>query len=172
MHESVRDTAMTGVPDLADMLELLADAFDQRPLAQQQFVPEGQQFIPPIAFQFRDELDPGSPELLKQFLANITAVTEQFAPESLSQIRYRHPIIHITGCETQGEQVPLVMDDEVQLEAVEPTHAVFASLGIVSKHVMVVDAAIMADRQRLRRNHTDQNIRLPCPGQGSSIGLV
>src|SRR3954466_11469204 len=100
MHESVGNTAMTGVPDWADVLELLADAFHQFPLAQQQFVPERQQFILPLAFAFRAEWDPGSPSLLEQFLANRAAIAEPFAPESLGEIRHGHPIIHLTGRET------------------------------------------------------------------------
>jgi hypothetical protein len=38
------------------------------------------------------------------------------------------------------------MDDEVQLTAIAPAPAAFAALGIISKHRMMVEAAVVTDR--------------------------
>ncbi len=56
MNESIGDTAMTCMGDLAHMLELLADRFNQRPLAQQQFVPQRHELVFHVAFELGNQL--------------------------------------------------------------------------------------------------------------------
>jgi hypothetical protein len=54
--------AMPRVLDLAAVLELINDGFDNRPLAQEQFVGEAEQAVAHVAALFGDEVDTGTDE--------------------------------------------------------------------------------------------------------------
>ena len=57
------------------------------------------------------------------------------------------PIIDVAGGETIGQYLALIVDDQVQLEAVKPAHRGLATSGSTSKHPMLMDAGIVADRK-------------------------
>ena len=56
---------MPGMLDLADMLELFADAFDQRSFSQQEFIDDRQQFIFHVALELGNQLYAFAPEFIK-----------------------------------------------------------------------------------------------------------
>ena len=56
---------MSGVFDLADVLQLIVDTFNQGSFAEQQFVPQGHEFIFHIPLPFGNELQAFRPQLLE-----------------------------------------------------------------------------------------------------------
>jgi hypothetical protein len=76
-QEIVRAT-MAGALDLADVLELVVDALDERPLAKQQFVGVGAPPFAHVLAHFGDQPQPmGREELFGERLGDIVAVAEE-----------------------------------------------------------------------------------------------
>ena len=57
-------------------------------------------------------------------------------------------VIDVTGSQIGGQQVTTVIDDQVQLEAVEPAHRGLAPRRQTGKHLMAGDAPVVADGDR------------------------
>ena len=56
-------------------------------------------------------------------------------------------VIDVAGREHDGNKIALVIDDQMQLEAVEPPHRCFAALGDASERLVSVNASVVADFQ-------------------------
>ena len=141
---------MPGVLDLLDVLDLVVDGFDDGPLAQQQLIHERHQFVVHVLANLGDQLQAPLPELVKQSMGNVAAIADQLAGQTPSQLRYRFAIIRVAGGDPEGEQFALVVDDQVELETVEPAHRGFAAPGDVLEDFVAVNAALVADHQRSR----------------------
>ena len=57
-------------------------------------------------------------------------------------------VIDVAGCEHDRDQITLMIDDQMQLQAVEPPHRRFAALGDALERLVVVDAVVAADPRR------------------------
>src|SRR5215472_14901078 len=77
----------------------------------------------------------------------IAFIPDQFAKQALGQVRNRTAIIHSGGSQTAGEDLALVVDHQMEFEAVEPIHRVLPALGQPGSVAMVLDAAVMTDDQ-------------------------
>src|SRR4051794_23578031 len=148
MDKSVVHAAMTGVSDLTNVFQLLSDTFHQPAFVQEQFVPERQQLVFPVALPLGNPLYPRLRQAFEPFLAEIATIPEQLAPEPCGEIWPGDAIIHITGREAESQQGPFIVHNEVQLEAIEPTHAALSALCRASKYLMTIDAPIVTDGQR------------------------
>jgi hypothetical protein len=82
-HE-VGNAAMAGMGNLRNILEWVVDGFNQRPLAQHEFVEQGDEAILHILAQRRDELEVVGKELFKEWLRKIAFVAEELAPQPLA----------------------------------------------------------------------------------------
>ena len=69
----------------------------------------------------------GDQQLLGEWLREITFVSKEFAHEACGELGHGMPIIDVARGETKGQQFALIIDDQVQLEAVEPADRGFAS---------------------------------------------
>jgi hypothetical protein len=58
------------------------------------------------------------------------------------------PIIDIAWGEAKGQEFTLIVDNQVQLEAVEPAHGSLATGGAPGKDAVLVDAGIVTDGKR------------------------
>lgn len=76
IDEKIGDTAMAGMRDLRDILQLVIDGFDDRPLAQQQFLFQFHQPIFPILPNRYDAFQSTVIQFLKQFLGNVAFITK------------------------------------------------------------------------------------------------
>ena len=62
----------------------------------------------------------GHQELLGEWLREIALVSKEFAHEAFGQFGNRVPIIDVAWGEAKGQQLALVIADQMQLEAEEP----------------------------------------------------
>ena len=89
---------MTGVFNLADVLELVVDGFDEGTLAQQQFIGQGEQLVLHPLAQLGNQLQVLFSQGLEELLGEIAPVPEEFAGESFGQAGYWLTVIDVTGC--------------------------------------------------------------------------
>ena len=54
-------------------------------------------------------------------MGNIASIPKELAKESLGHLRYGQTVIHISWCEANPKQFTVIIDDQVQLKAKEPT---------------------------------------------------
>jgi len=156
MHQEVERTAMTGVLDLANVLELIIDALDNRPFAQQQFVGQRQEHIAHILAQLGDEMKSlQDQEVFGQCLGDIAFIAEKLAKEATYQAGNRLTVVGVARSETEGQQLAPVVHDQMEFEAVKPTHRGFAAARVGAKDPMLVDARGMADGERGRVDEAD-----------------
>ena len=90
----------------------------------------------------------GDQQLLGQGLGEIAFVAKEFAHQSCGQFGNGMPIIDVAWRQAKGQQLTLIIDHQVQLEAVEPADGGLATCGAAGKHPMLVDAGIVADGKR------------------------
>ena len=79
----IERTAMTGMLNLRDVLELVVNGFDDGTSAEQQLVTEGHQAVFHVGFELSDELYTVLKELLKGGLGEIAFVAKQLAEQAL-----------------------------------------------------------------------------------------
>ena len=121
-------TAVPSVFHLAPIFQLIVDALDQRPLTEQELIDHRHEFVVPVALEFGEQLQTVCPQLLEPFLADVATIAEPFAPEWADQLGDGTAILDLSRCECEAEPFTLLVDDQMQLEALEPTHAAFATL--------------------------------------------
>lgn len=165
MHHEIVGTAMARMLNLADILELIVDRFDQRPFAQEQLISQIQDLAVHVLTQLGDQMHPVlHQELLSQGLGDVAFVAKEFAEEAANQAGNRPTVIDVPGCQAKGQQLTPVIDHQVELEAIEPAHRGFAPTGIHTKDPMLLDTGIAADRQRGGIDETDA-------GAGAELGV-
>ena len=71
-------------------------------------------------------------------------------PTDVAHLWHRFAVIYIARRELKSQQFTLVIDNQMELEAIEPAHTALASCGHISKDPMPADALVVADRQRGR----------------------
>lgn len=81
VHLEVVEAAMACRLDLADILELVVDALDDRPLAQQQLIGVGQDPLAHVLAHFGDQQDAlCREELLGECLGDVAAIAKELVP--------------------------------------------------------------------------------------------
>ena len=71
---------------------------------------------------FGDKIKPHLRQRFCQFSGQITLVPRGQALEAFEELWGGSAIIGVAGRQTEGHQFPLMVDDDMQLEAIEPTH--------------------------------------------------
>ncbi len=113
--------AMLCMLDLADILERVIDALDDGALAQQQLVRVGEESLPHVLAHRGDKPNARlNQQLLGQGLGNVATITKEFAKEAADQAGNGTAVIDIARCQTESWQFASIIDNQVQLEAVEP----------------------------------------------------
>ena len=105
--------------------------------------------------QSGDELEPLFKEQLCERSGNVAAIPKQLALQVFDQVRHRSAIIHIAWGQAASQQFPSVIDGQMQLKAVKPSHAGLATPGIGGKDAMQADPFGITDFQRSRVNEAD-----------------
>lgn len=111
MRHEIGCTAMTGVLDLALILENVIDRLNERALAQQDFVEQIHQLVLHVLFDFGDQLKTVFPELLEQRLRNVPFVAKQFAGQGLGHLGDGSAVIDVARRQFHGEQLTPIIDD-------------------------------------------------------------
>ncbi len=162
MHKEVVRAAVTGVLDLADVLELIVDGLDERALAQQKLVGEVHEHTTHILAQFGDEAQAlREEELLGEWLRDLALVAKELAKETADQAGHWTPIIGVARGEAEGQQLATIVDDEMELEAVEPAHRGLGASRVDPKDAMLLDARRVADDERGRVDEANPGTRAP-----------
>ncbi len=138
---------MTGMLDLGLVLQLVVNGFNDVPFTQQQFIQQRQQAVLHPGSQAGDELQSLLPHLLEQGLGNVAFVAEQLAKQPSCQFGYRFAIIDIPRCEREGQHLPDLTDDQMELEAIEPTERTLPPCRQALEDFVSRDPSIGADPQ-------------------------
>jgi hypothetical protein len=169
VDQEVDWATMAGMLDLADVFELIIDGLDDRPLAQEGFVRQREQAVVHLLAQFGDEMKPlGDQELLGERLGKVAFVCKEVAEELLDQLGNGSSIINVARRQAKGQQLSLVIDDQVQLEAIKPADRVLAACRPSGKHPMLVNAGVVADG---KRSGVDQADPAAAAQLGVEVGL-
>jgi hypothetical protein len=93
-----------------------------------------------VLFDLGDQLYPIMEERIEQSFAQIALVAEQFAKDALCHtLNYLNvTVVHIAFAKVEGQQFPLFVDDQMELEPIEPTHGTFAALGQAFEDLVVM----------------------------------
>ena len=138
IDQKVDRAAMAGMLDLADVFELVIDGLDDGSFAQEELIGPLEQAVVHLFAQFRDEVQSvGHQQLLGQRLGEIAFIAKEFAHQTCGELGNRMPIIDVARCEAKGQQLALVVDDQVQLEAVKPADRGLATSGSTGKDPML-----------------------------------
>ena len=87
------------------------------------------------------------PQDVEQLRGNVAAIADRLAGQALGQLRYRFAVVDVARRDAEGQEFAPVIDDQVQLEAVEPAHGGFAPAGHLLEHLVAVNAAVVARHQ-------------------------
>jgi hypothetical protein len=146
IDQEVDGTAMARMLDLAAIFELIRDGLDDGAFAQEELVRPLEQAVVHLLTQLGDEVQPvGDQQLLGQRLGEIAFIPKELAHETSGQLGNRVPIIDVARGEAKGQQVALIIDDQVQLETEEPADGGLATSSAGSLDPMLVDASVMTD---------------------------
>jgi hypothetical protein len=133
---------------LRDVFELISDGLNDGSFAEKEFIRPVEQTVVHLFAQLGDEVQPlGHQELLSQRQGEIAFGAFEFADEPCDQFGNGTPIIDIAWGQAKGQQLALIIDDQVQLEAKEPADRGLATCGAPFKHAMLVDACIVANSE-------------------------
>jgi len=170
VNEEIAGAAVAGVLDLRDVLELVNDRLEGRPLAQQEPIGELEELLAHVLAQFRDEPQPlGEQEAFGKRSPDIALVAKAFAEETPRQAGQRPSVVGIAGSEAQREQFATVVDDQMRVAAVHPPHRRLAAPGVEGKDAMLLDARGMAHAERGGVDTADPRtlpqLRVPVNGQ-------
>ena len=128
------------------VLEQLVYAFDDVPLAEHDFVPHRHQLVLHVGPQPVHEVYALVEERLEEFSLDIPPVGKYFPVEVLGE-NAPHPlvpVVHVRPCEAERYDLPGVVAQQVQLEAVAPSHRAFPILGKPGEHLVEVPPNVVA----------------------------
>lgn len=155
MHQEVGWTAVTGVLDLAHILELVVDRLDERSLAQQNLLLPIHELIGHVFPYMGDQFQATSIKFIEEVLADIAFVAKEFAPQIRRHCFDRRTVIDVAGREGEGQQFAAFVDDQVELEAEEPTHGGPADGSDAVEDAMAMGPFVGADFQWRRVDEAD-----------------
>ena len=135
--------------DLANVLQLLIDGLDDRPLPEQQLVMQTHQRVLHVPLEPGDQVYAVHEESLEEILTDVSPIGEQLAKQLFREafVFQRSAVVDIARGQLPLHDLALVVDDQVQLESVEPAHRALAQ-GRQSPHRPVRSPTFdMADGQ-------------------------
>jgi len=141
---------MPGMLCLGNIFQLVVDGLYDRSFAEQYPVPHGHQNILHVVPDARYQVQAVVKEHIGQFLRYISFVGIQAPYYFLEEIVLldRGPIVHICLCDNKIKEFPLVIDHDMELETMEPSHGGSARGGDILEHPIVLYPFIVADPQR------------------------
>jgi hypothetical protein len=143
----VDQTAVPGVFNRLDVLELVVDGFDDGPLASQHRIDKRHEFVAHVLADFRDELQSLLPEFQKESLGHVAPIPNEFTRQAVGQGRDGLTVVNIAWGQAKGPSRPPVVDHQMQLEPVEPAHGGLAAPRDLLEYLVTVDAAVVTDDQ-------------------------
>ena len=137
---------MPGVLYLSDVPQLVVDGLYDGPLSQQDLVLRAHEHVPHVVAHACDELYAVDEQQLEKGPADISPVSAEFALDALqiAPVPQRLAVVGVAGGYHEVEYLAAVVDDQVQLEAVEPAHGAPALLRKAGESAVGVRALYVA----------------------------
>ena len=137
--------------NLADVLQFIVNSLYDRPFPEEYFVMEIHQRVLHVPFQLCHQVYIIDEEHFEEVLADIASVGEEFPEESLGElpVLQRFPVIDVSRGELPLDDLPLVVDDQMQFESIEPAHRALP-FGRPSLHglVLLLPLDVTGDNRR------------------------
>ncbi len=137
--------------NLADVLQFIVNSLYDRPFPEEYFVMEIHQRVLHIPFQLCHQVYVIDEEHFEEVLADIPSVGDEFPEESLGElpVLQRFPVIDVSRGELPLDDLPLVVDDQMQFESIEPAHRALP-FGRPSLHglVLLLPLDVAGDNRR------------------------
>ena len=132
--------------DVRLVLEQFVDAFDDIPFPEHDFVPQGHEPVLHIGLETVYEVYSLVEECLEEFLLDITPVGEHLPVEELGEDAPHPsvPVVHVRPCQAEGYDLAGIIAQQVQLEAVAPSHRAFPVSGQSREHLVHVPPDVVA----------------------------
>ena len=124
VDNEVVERAMPGVLYLSDVLQLVVDGLYDGPLSQQDLVFRAHEHVPHVVAHACDELYAVDEQQLEKGPADISPISAEFALDVLqiAPVPQRLAVVGVARGNHEVEYLAAVVDDQVQLETVEPAH--------------------------------------------------
>ena len=123
------------------------DGFDEEALTSQDFFIDRHEVIFHALSDTGDQLESALIEALEQFGRDIAFVGTQQSFQIGGHGIGGSAVIDVAACDLCRHKLSFVVYDDVQLEAVEPSHAAFAALGHAVKHAVTLNTPVVTYRQ-------------------------
>lgn len=151
------DGPVSGVLDLRDILQLIVDGLDQSPLAQEDFVRDCHKLALHVALKLCYQLDAVHEKSGEEVPADASLVSDQLSEDPFDEgfVPERIPVVNIARCEHEVQEFSFFVANEVQFEAVEPSHRALAPLGESLEYLVEADALVPAHAQGGAVHETD-----------------
>lgn len=151
IDRKVGRTAVARVFNLHEMLELIEHGFEQGTASQDNLLMQQQQAIGHVPFEVRHQAELARAEqFTREWLREVALVAKQAPPETLSEFGDWPPVIDVARRELAGEQLAMMVDHDMQLEAIKPAHGGFSALRQVAEDAVLPNTAVVTDCQRGR----------------------
>ena len=138
---------MTRMLNLRDILQLVNDAFDNRPATQQNAIRKLHQVVLHVLTYFGNQAQIEQiPQSAPQRFGEIAFVAKELAEQLLDQPQNRFAVIHIAGREAESQDFTPLIDHQMQFEAKKPTARGLTALRQRSKNLVSVNALVATDR--------------------------
>ena len=102
--------------------ELVEQGFDDEAFAQDDLVKPGHEIVLHGPAYAGDEMQPLAPQSGEKFFADIALIGKQLAAQATQHFLEGLSVIDITSRDLDGDDFAFVVDDNMQLEAKEPSH--------------------------------------------------
>ena len=138
---------MASMLNLTDILQLIVNRLNESPFAEEQLIPPPHQPILHVLADFGQEFEPLGKEHIVQRLGNIPTVPKELPKQLLGEGWHRLAVVDIAWSQAKGQEFPLIIDDQVEFEAIEPAHRRLAPGGPAGEHLVRGDAAVVTDQR-------------------------
>ena len=135
---------------LCDVFQFIVYRFYNSPFPEKQPVRDAQQSPLHVTFEFCDNLYAINEQALEEVLADISFVRNQLAIYEFdkSLVFQWLPVIHIPRSYHEVQQFTLLIANQMQFEAKEPSHGTFASFSYTLEYFMNMYPLVLAYSQR------------------------
>lgn len=143
---------MSGVLNLAYILQLVIHGLNNRTLPEHEFVIEIHQRVFHVPLYLGDQMHVVNKQHVKEILADVSPVGKELAEESLCKtaVLQRCPVIDIARRELPLYDFSLVIDDQMNFESVGPSHRAFSLPGQAFHGLVRVHPLDMEGYQRFQ----------------------
>src|SRR4051812_14097125 len=138
---------MFGKSEGGELLDMTDDGFDDVAPVEQSLVEERHREAFHVAPDPRHQDKAAAEQFVREILADVAFVAEQFPDQLAGQLWHRRGVMDVAGRQRERDDLTLMVEHQMELEAEEPADAGLAAPGQAGKHLMAVDATRVTHRQ-------------------------